>query len=161
VVDYRNAVKMHEARNEACAKAGGDGDQCQDDGPKEMRGVLVWASWNFMQRNAKLTHYAHYNSDLIEGHELHLTNADGSLTHAAIHMHEDRLYIIEATVPKGIPPPNIFQISMRFLDKDWKPVRYSWVGTQMYSNGYPAPPRAGGGGGQGQQQYQGDGQQGR
>jgi hypothetical protein len=158
VVDYRDAVKMHLARNEACAKAGGDGDQCQDEGPKEMRGALVWASWGFMQRpNTKLTHYAHYNSDLIEGHELHLTNPDGSLTHAAVHMHEDRLYIIEATVPKGFPPPNLFQISVRFLDSKWQPVRYSWNGTQLYSNGYPPPPRSGGGQNQGQQQqYGGD-----
>jgi hypothetical protein len=142
VVDYRDAMKIHEARNKKCIADGGDGDQCQDDWPEEMRGVLVYASWNFMKRDgAKLTHYAHYNSDRVEGHEIHLTNADGSRTFAVAHMHEDRLYILEATVPRGTPPPGIFQISLRFLDKEWRPVRYEWVGTQLYSNGYPAPPR--------------------
>ncbi len=155
--DYRNAVKLHEERNKKCQAGGGDGDQCQDDGPEEMRGALVYASWNFMNREgAKLTHYAHYNSDVIEGHEIHLTNADGSRTFAVVHMHEDRLYILDATVPRGAPAPGLFQISLRFLDNEYNPVRYQWVGTQLYSNGYPRPPRAGRGQGQGQQ---GQGQQ--
>jgi hypothetical protein len=142
VVNYRDAIALHEARNKKCVADGGDGDQCQDDGPEEMRGVLVFASWNFMRREGvKLTHYAHFNSDRVEGHEIHLTNADGSRTFGVAHMHEDRLYVLEATVPRGAPPPGLFQISLRFLDKDWRPVRYEWVGTQLYSNGYPAPPR--------------------
>jgi hypothetical protein len=146
VVDYRNALALHVARNEACAKAGGDGDQCQDDGPEEMRGAVVYASWNFINRSntegAKITHFATYNSDRIDGHELHLTNTDGSRTFAVVHMHEDRLYILEATVPRGAPSPGRFQISMRFLDAQWNPVRYEWDGTRVYINGYPPPPRA-------------------
>lgn len=162
VVDYRDAVRLHQERNKKCFADGGDGDQCQDDGPEEMRGAIVFAAWNFMKRDGvKVIHYAHFNSDRVEGHEIHLNNPDGSRTFGAIHMHEDRLYILEATVPKGAPPPGLFQISVRFLDKDFRPVRYEWVGSQLYTNGYPPPPRTGGGrgggGGQGQQQ----GQQGR
>jgi len=144
VVDYADAIKLHLERNKKCQAAGGDGDQCQDDGPEEMRGVLVFASWNFMKRDGvKLTHYAHYNSDRVEGHEIHLTNADGSRTFGVVHMHENRLYILEATVPRSAPAPGLFQISFRFLDKDLRPVRYEWEGTRLYSNGYPAPPRTG------------------
>ncbi len=163
VVNYRDAVALHVERNKKCQAAGGDGDQCQDDGPEEMRGALVFASWNFMNRpGVKTTHYGHYNSDRVEGHEIHLTNADGSRTFGAVHMHEDRLYILEATVPKGAPAPGLFQISVRFLDSNLRPVRYEWVGTQLYSNGYPPPPRTGGGrgGGQGRQGGQGQGGQG-
>jgi hypothetical protein len=156
-VNYKDAVRLHLERNTQCLAAGGDGDQCQDDGPEEMRGALVYASWNFVKREGvKVTHYAHFNSDRVEGHEIHLTNADGSRTYGAVHMHEDRLYILEATVPRGAPAPGLFQISMRFLDASLRPVRYEWVGTQLYSNGYPPPPRTGGGrggggrGGQGQ-----------
>ena len=142
VVDYRNAVDIHLARNDACRAAGGDGDQCQDDGPEEVRGAIVYASWNIMNREGvDVNHYAHYNSDLVEGHNIRLTNADGSRTTAVVHMHEDRLYILEATVPQGAPAPGIFQISLRFLDSDYNRVRYSWQGTQLYSNGYPPPPR--------------------
>jgi hypothetical protein len=159
VVNYKEAARLHLERNTKCQAAGGDGDQCQDDGPEEMRGALVFASWNFMKREGvRVTHYAHFNSDRVEGHEIHLTNADGSRTFGAVHMHEDRLYILEATVPRGAPAPGLFQISIRFLDANMRPVRYEWVGSQLYSNGYPAPPRTGGGrgGGQGRQGGQGE-----
>jgi len=142
VVDYSNAIEIHLARNARCRAEGGDGDQCQDDGPEEMRGAIVYASWNLMNREGvDVNHYAHYNSDRVEGHNVRLTNADGSRTNATIHMHEDRLYIIESTVPPRAPAPGIFQISMQFLDDEYQAVRYDWVGTRLYSNGYPTPPR--------------------
>lgn len=160
VVNYADAMTMHEARVKSCTAAGGDGDQCQDDGPEEVRGALVFASWNFINRpGAKVTHFAHYNSDRVEGHEIHLTNANGSRTFSVVHMHENRLYILEATVPPRAPAPGLFQVSVRFLDKELRPVRYEWVGSQLYSNGYPAT-RTGGQRGQGPAP-QGQGQQGR
>lgn len=143
VVNYADAVKIHQARVESCQVAGGDGDICQDDGPEEMRGAIVYASWNIMKRDgATVNHYAHYNSDRVEGHAIRLTNADESRTSAVVHMHEDRLYILEGTVPRGAPAPGLFQISLRFLDSEFKPVRYEWQDTQLYSNGYTPPPRA-------------------
>jgi hypothetical protein len=74
-----------------------------------------------------------------------LTNADRSRTFFAIHLHESRLYILEATVPAGYPEPGLFQQSLRFLDKDGNAIRYQTV----YSNFFPVPPRAGGGRGGG------------
>ena len=84
-----------------------------------------------------MTYYAYGNTDRIEGRRLQLTNADGSRTFAQIHMHENRLYIFEATVPKGAPAPALFQQSPGFLDKNGVRVRYDSV----YSNAYPAPTR--------------------
>jgi len=141
-VDYRDTVEIHLARNARCIADGGDGDQCQDDGPEDVRGAIVYASWNLMNRDGvDVTHYAHYNSDRIEGHDVRLTNPDGSRTSATVHMHEDRLYIFESTVPPRAPAPGLFQISVQFLDEQYQRIRYDWVGTQLYSNGYPAPPR--------------------
>ncbi len=142
VVDYSDAVEIHRARNESCRAGGGDGDLCQDDGPEEMRGAIVYASWNIMNRDGvDVAHYAHYNSDRVEGHAIRLTNPDESRTSAVVHMHEDRLYILEGTVPRGAPAPGIFQISLRFLDSEFRRIRYEWDGIQIYSNGYPPPPR--------------------
>jgi hypothetical protein len=142
VIDYYDAVDIHLARNNNCFTAGGDGDLCQDDGPEEMRGAIVYASWNIMNREGvDVNHYAHYNSDRVEGHAIRLTNPDKSRTSAAVHMHEDRLYILEATVPRGAPAPGLFQISIRFLDDQYRPVRYEWEGTRLYINGYPPPAR--------------------
>ena len=97
----------------------------------------MWATFHLLQRDAKVTFYAWYNADLVEGHQLQLTNADGTRTFAAIHMHENRLYIVEGTVPKGAPQPALFQQSLGFIDKEGKRIRY----TTTYSNAYPAPPR--------------------
>ena len=77
----------------------------------ELRGALDYAAWGFLQRDAKVTHYAYYNTDRVEGRRIQLTNADKSLTFAAIHMHENRLYILEGTAPAGSPPPALFQQS--------------------------------------------------
>jgi len=142
VVDYNDAVDIHLLRNAQCRAEGGDGDQCQDDGPEDVRGAIVYASWNIMKREgATVNHYAHFNSDRVEGHAIRLTNADSSRTSAAIHMHENRLYILEATVPEGAPAPGLFQISLQFLDDEYNGVRYEWEGIRLYSNGYPPPAR--------------------
>ena len=160
VVDYREVPKMHAARNARCIKeAGADkpgltpqrrrdlvGDTCQDETVKDVRGAMMWATWNLVEKAAKVTHLAHYNIDVIEGHEIHTINPDESRTYAAIHMYENRLYIAEATVPKGAPASNWFQISLRFLDENYKPVRYQYSGLMTYSNGYPKPPLANQGG---------------
>lgn len=75
-------------------------------------------------------------ADLVEGHHLQLTNADGSRTFAAIYMHENRLSILEGTVAARAPAPGLFQQSLQFLDKDGNRIRYQTV----YSNGFPPPP---------------------
>ena len=106
----------------------------------DIRGALVWASWQIMQRDAKVTHYMWNFIDLIEGHQLQLTNtADKSSTFVAIYMHDNRLYLSEGTVPAGDPPPGLFQQSLGFVDKDGNGVRY----TDYYDNDYPPPARAG------------------
>src|SRR4029450_10447990 len=79
--------------------------------------------------------------DRIEGRRVQLTNPDKSKTFASIYMHENRVYITEATVPGNAPPPALFNQSMGFLDKDGVRVRYE----SIYSNAYPAPKRIPGG----------------
>lgn len=138
VVDYTDALAIHQARADDCRASGGDGDLCHNAGRGELRGAIVYASWNILNRDgADISHFAYHNTDLVEGHAIHLTNADGSRTSAVVHMHEDRLYILESTVPPGAPAPGIFQISLQFYDSEFKPVRYA----RIYSNEYPPPPR--------------------
>jgi hypothetical protein len=137
VVDYTNLEKIEADRVNSCKAAGGDGDSCNDHSKTDMRGAIVYATWNFLRRDAKVTHYVYTNADRVEGHELHLANADGSRTFASIYMHENRLYILEGTVPKNSPPPVIFQQSMGFLDKEGKRIRYD----TPYVNGFPPPRR--------------------
>ncbi|HYR92354.1 MAG TPA: hypothetical protein VE422_50380 [Terriglobia bacterium] len=137
VVDYTSLEKLEADRIKSCRAAGGEGDICNDHTRTEMRGAMIYATWNLLKGDTKVTHFVYTNADRVEGQELHLANPDGSRTLASIFMHENRLYILEGTVPKGSPPPVLFQQSMGFLDKDGKRLRYD----TPYSNGFPAPRR--------------------
>ena len=137
VVDYTNAEKIHTERVKKCKDAGGDGDSCNNPWAGDVRGAMVFAAFGFLQRDAKVTNFASYNADLVEGLRLQLTNPNRSRTYAVIHMHEYHLYILEGTVAPGLPPPGLFQQSLGFLDKDGKRIRYATV----YSHGYPTPRR--------------------
>ena len=137
VVDYRDDEKLEAERVKACRAAKGEGDLCNDHSRTDLRGAIIFATWGFMQRDAKVTHYGYSNADRVEGHELYLINPDRSRTFVAIYMHENRLYVLEGTTPAGAPPPALFYQSMGFLDKDGRRIRYD----TPYSNGFPAPPR--------------------
>ena len=141
VIDYNQArriltekAKSCPAGAEPCLGAAGNEGHWRDD----LRGATVYASWQFMKRDAKLTSFEWNLVDQVEGHQLQLTNnADKSRTFAGIYMHENKLYIIEGTVPAGYPEPGLFQQSLGWLDENGIGLRYQSV----YSNGFPAPPR--------------------
>ena len=151
VVDYNQDQQILKEKAKSCPVGaepclGSPGDEGH--WKADVRGAMVYASWQLMQRDAKLTSYVWNFVDLVEGHQLQLTNnADKSRTFAGIYMHENKLYIIEGTVPAGYPEPGLFQQSLGWLDENGVGLRYQ----SYYSNGYPAPPRVNRGGrGQGQ-----------
>ena len=141
VVDYNQAqriltekAKSCPAGAEPCLGAPGDEGHWRAD----VRGAILYATWRFMQRDAKVTSLVWNTVDRVEGHQLQLTNnADKSRTFAGIYMHENKLYIIEGTVPAGYPEPGLFQQSLGWLDENGRGVRYE----SYYSNGFPTPPR--------------------
>ena len=144
VVDYRPIEKLLTDKakqcppfaDERCTGFGAGATVGSGYWRTDIRGALVWASWQIMQRDAKVTHYMWNFIDLIEGHQLQLTNnADKSSTFVAIYMHDNRLFLSEGTVPAGDPPPGLFQQSLGFVDKDGNGVRYA----DYYDNDYPAP----------------------
>ena len=63
----------------------------------DVAGAITYATWQVLQRNAKVTEFIWTNIDLVEGHMLHLTNPDQSRTFISIFMHENKLYLGEAT----------------------------------------------------------------
>src|SRR5262245_49376712 len=154
VVDYRpiekilteKAKKCPPFADERCTGFGAGAIVGAGYWKTDVRGALVWASWQFMQRNVKVTHYMWNFIDLVEGHQLQLTsNVDRSRTFVAIYMHENRLYLLEGTVPDGAPEPGLFQQSLGFVDKDGNTIRYR----DYYDNDFPPPPRTGSGPGPG------------
>ena len=137
-VDFTPAPKIHAEKNKNCVASGAYPDVCGDRASNDLRGAMDHAVWGFMKRDAKFTYYSYYQLELVEGKHLQLTNPDGSRTFVAINMHDNRLYILEGTVPKGAPQPALFQQSLGFIDKEGKRIRYA----STYSNAYPAPPRS-------------------
>ena len=138
-VDYSNVQQLHADRVKACS---GYPDTCTNQGAAELRGALDWAISTYLRKGGQVTYYAYANSDRVEGRRLQITNADQSRTFVAVYLHENRIYILDGTVPKGAVPPALFQQSMGFYDKDGVRVRYATI----YSNFYPAPPREPGSG---------------
>lgn len=150
VVDYSNIEPLLTAKAKACPPGA---EACRGGGTStgagywraDFAGAVIYATWQFMQRNAKVTYFGWNNIDLVEGHMLSLENADKSRTSAAVYMHDNRLYILEGTVPAGYPVPDFFQQSIAWLDESGNGIRYQ----TLYHHGFAKPPLANRGGGQG------------
>ena len=157
VVDYSGIEQQGIERAKKCppgnancrANAGaalGEGYSRHDE-----RGAIVYAAFKLLQRDVKLNYMAWDWQDMVEGHLLHLTNADQSRTFAWIGMHARKLYIVEGTVPAGYPEPGLFQQSMGWVDKNGNGIRYSTVYSNSYHGMglYPVPALVGSGRGGG------------
>lgn len=141
VVDYRDIERLGTEKSKTCP-AGAEpciGNAVVGLGywKMDVLGGNAYATWKFLQRDATLTHFMWNNTDLVAGHQLQMTNRDESRTFVAIYMHEDRLYILEGTTPKGAAEPGLFQQSLGFLDQEGNRIRYQAI----YSNGIARPPR--------------------
>jgi hypothetical protein len=119
----------------------------------DILGSIQYAASQYRQRpGVKVTFDAFHYINMVTGHELQLTNPDQSRTFVGIYLHENRLYIFDATVAKGMPPPLIFQQSPEFLDAQGNSIRYR----TYYFNRLPeARLGRGGGGGRGAEGPQG------
>ncbi|NNC65598.1 MAG: hypothetical protein HKN84_12490 [Gammaproteobacteria bacterium] len=90
----------------------------------DQRGSVTYAARGFRQRGGEVTYDAWHHIDLVEGHQLQITNPDQSRTYASMYLHNGRLYVLEATVPPGSLPQGLFQQSLSFLDEDGNRIRY-------------------------------------
>jgi hypothetical protein len=114
-----------------------DGTQVTD-----ARGAVAYAALAMRKKGGEVTFDAYAQIDRIEGHQLQITNPDRSRTFWAAHLHAKRLYVLEATVPPGAPPPALFQVSLSILDDQGNSVRYN-----IDHDGQRTPARGGGRGG--------------
>ena len=129
VVDYSDAERIHSELNHV-AYQGGPGYWTID-----IMASIDYAAARYRQKpGVKVTYDAWHYIERVTGHELQLTNPDGTRSYVGIYLHENRLYILDATAPPDQPPPIIFQQSFGFLDATGKPVQYS----SFYFNRLPA-----------------------
>lgn len=91
----------------------------------DTRGAPLDAAARLIKRDVKLTGMFWNQFYSVSGITLQLTSTvDESRTFAYVVMHEMKLYIVEATVPKGAPEPALFVSSFGLLDKDGHELRY-------------------------------------
>src|SRR5687767_7870311 len=158
VVDYSGIEQQGAERAKSCPPGNAN---CRANAPEALgpgyarhdeRGAIVYATFKLLQRDAKLNYLAWEWQDLVEGHIVQLTNnADQSRTFAWVGMHQQKLYILEGTVPANYPEPGLFQQSMGWVDKNGNGIRYQTIYSNSYHGMglYPVPPVAGGGRGAG------------
>ncbi len=133
VIDYSDSERIHSELKHIAYQGG--------PGPGgvywlvDIVGSVAYAATNYRQRpGVRVTYDAFHFIEFVTGLELQLTNPDESRTYAGVYLHENRLYIIDATAPRDAAPPIIFQQSFGFLDAEGKPVQYS----SFYFNRLPA-----------------------
>lgn len=143
VIDYTDAERIYYARPHPPSF------QQEEYWMMDIMGSIQYAATKLyrFKPGVKVTHDAWHYIDLVEGHHLNLINPDGSKTFVAIYLHENRLYILDGTVPADAPEPGLFTQSLSFVDAEGKRVRYD----EIYSNRLPpvTMPRGGAGGGLG------------
>jgi hypothetical protein len=147
VVDYSGLGALGDARAETCESGNAQCRKNNNDNigngywKHDERSAMMWATSTLVRAAAEVTLLAWEWQDMVEGHALNLTNADGSRTFAYVTMHEHKLYIMEGTVPKGYPQPGLFQQSLGWVDKEGNPVRYETLYSNVYHGMgiYPKP----------------------
>ena len=155
VVDLRDAEEKH--RNRAFLNNIFD----QGQGAYWMLDImssLQYQATQYRKRpGVKVTEDAFHYIDLVAGHQLHMSNADGTSTHVSLYLHKNRLYVLDGTVPPRAAAPNVFTESLQFNDENGRRVRYQVVThnelpPSKFPRGGGAGQRGGGAGPQGQGQ---------
>ncbi len=124
VIDYSDSRQIHLART----------NYTEADSPTrysywriDVVASVAYAARQFRDRGGEVTYDAWHHVDRVAGHQLNITNADESRSYVGIYLHEARLYVVEATVPRGYPPQGQFQQSLGFIDEQGRNIRYDWA----------------------------------
>jgi hypothetical protein len=127
VIDYSDAERIH-AELPPGAYRGGPYWQV------DILASIDYAATRYRQKpGVKVTYDAWHYIERVTGHELQLTNPDESRSYVGIYLHENRLYVLDATAPASAAPPISFQQSFGFLDAEGTPVQYR----EFYFNRLP------------------------
>ena len=136
VADYRAIEQQGIARSRACVPGAETcfGGQTRIVGlgywKSDVHGAMTYAAFKLLQRYGTPTGMTWNWAEQVEGTLLQFTNnVDQSRTSASIYMHDNRLYVIEGTVPKGYPEPELFKMSVGFIRPDG-------TGSNTYSSVY-------------------------
>jgi hypothetical protein len=103
----------------------------------DLRGSIAYAA-TAMRQKGKVTYDAYQEIDRIPGHQLQITEPSGRRIYGGFNLYEKKLYILEANVPAGTPPPELFRASLQVLDANGDPIRLDDNGNIARRGGDPA-----------------------
>jgi len=143
VVDYRLVERVQVEKARACPDGANTCQGIPDWGigywKNDIRGAIVYGMSKFLTRDAKVTEIIWNGIALVQGQALQLTNADKSQTFVGVYMHDNRLVVVEATVPASYPAPVAFTESIGWIDERGRAVRYQTMYVNMPDVPKPAP----------------------
>ncbi len=143
VVDYRLVERVQVEKARACPDGANTCQGIPDWGigywKNDIRGAIVYGMSKFLKRDAKVTEIIWNGIALVQGQALQLTNADRSQTFVGVYMHDNRLVVVEATVPAAYPAPVAFTESIGWIDDRGRAVRYQTMYVNMPDVPKPAP----------------------
>jgi hypothetical protein len=143
VVDYRLVERVQVEKARACPDGANTCQGIPDWGigywKNDIRGAIVYGMSKFLMRDARVTEIIWNGIALVQGQALQLTNADKSQTFVGVYMHDNRLVVVEATVPAAYPAPVAFTESLGWIDERGRAVRYQTMYVNMPDVPKPAP----------------------
>jgi hypothetical protein len=101
---------------------------------------MAWAATTFRRQvplMKDLTYDAYMRMNRVPGHALQIRKSDGGFLYVLIVLHQDealdtrRLYITEAHVPAGKPPPGLFQQAFAVTNAAGETIRYTADGLKV------------------------------
>ena len=131
VVDYSPVERLLAEKSKVCPAGAETCQGIADTGlgywKNDVRGAIVYAASRLLEQDVKLVRVMWNFQQMVQGEELQVIHPDKSRTWASIYMHEDRLIMLEATIPAGYPPPTLFTQSLAWLDAGGKGIRYNTI----------------------------------
>jgi hypothetical protein len=121
VINYTDIAKLRAEQEHTPAARGGGYARI------DLHASIAYAATKLRNEAAKVTYDAWHYINLIPGHELQTTLANGNRVYSAIYLHEYRLYIMKATVPADGIPPLLFTQSLAIIRPDGGGIRYQSI----------------------------------
>ena len=143
VIDYSDSEALYNANHHA------DDFSAPAYWQIDILGSIQWAASQLyrLKPDVKITFDNFHYINLVTGQQLTAIHPDMTRSYVGIYLHENRLYVTDATVARNAPAPIIFQQSLEFLDNEGKSVRYR----TYYFDKLPEPKLGRRGAGQGTQ----------
>jgi hypothetical protein len=123
VVDYTDAYRIHAAREDRT-----DADTLRVYWEVDVHASVVYAASMIRARPGRVVFNAYHYIGRVSGEQIQMIYPDESHLYAGVYLHAGKLYVLEATVPKGSPPPIVFQQSLGWVDENGNEIRYRTIG---------------------------------